>query len=115
MDLNQLSSDHIQKASQVLKEVPFSYFQEGVLYEGYIDLIFQERSGQSAKASATADDGWVIVDLKTDQITESQLEERSQFYSKQLSIYETALKELNVKVNEKILYFVRMDQTVSAR
>lgn len=40
-----LNSDlfkRIQSAKQILKEVPFSYFQNGILYEGYIDLILVE-------------------------------------------------------------------------
>lgn len=99
-----LNSDlyhRMQKSKQVLKEIPFSYFQDGILYEGYIDLMFEEQNG------------WTIVDLKTDQITESQLEERTKFYSKQLSIYETAMKQVDIKIKDKILYFARLDKIVS--
>jgi hypothetical protein len=77
----------------------------------------------------------LIVDLKTNQITESQLEERSQFYSKQLDIYEAALMHLGghvtdasslakglkteachpIKVKDKMLYFVRLNKLVEAK
>ena len=96
-----LSSDlyhRIRKSDQVLHEVPFSYFQDGILYEGYIDLLFREGTD------------WTIVDLKTDQITESQLQERSKLYAPQLSIYETAMKQLNLNVKDKNLYFVKLDR-----
>ncbi len=99
-----LNSDlyhRIQKSKQVLREVPFSYFDNGILTEGYIDLLFKEP------------DGWTILDLKTDQISESQLKERSQFYTQQLSIYETAMKQMDMAVKNKILYFVRLDKTVT--
>lgn len=99
--LNSDLHDRMQKSKQVLKEIPFSYFQDGILYEGYIDLIFEEQ------------EGWTIVDLKTDQITEPQLEERTMFYSKQLSIYETAMKQVDIKIKDKILYFARLDKIVS--
>ncbi|MCC7460698.1 MAG: UvrD-helicase domain-containing protein [Proteobacteria bacterium] len=99
-----LSSDlhhRIQTSKQVLKEVPFSYFQDEILYEGYIDLLFEES------------DGWVIVDLKTDQITDQQLAERSKVYRAQLDIYGSALKRTGLTIKDKILYFVRLNQAHS--
>lgn len=98
-----LNSDiykRIQKSANVMREVPFSYFQDEILYEGYIDLLFEES------------DGYTIVDLKTDQIQESELASRANLYKEQLNIYTKALEKLNLKVKDKLLYFVRLDKTV---
>ena len=98
-----LNSDlfkRIQNSKQVLKEIPFSYFQDNILYEGFIDLMFEEQ------------DGWTIVDLKTDNIQESQIATRSELYRDQLDIYTYALKQLNMKVKDKLLYFVRLDKNI---
>jgi len=96
-----LNSDlyqRIQKSKRVLREVPFSYFQDEILFEGYIDLMFQDENG------------WTIVDLKTDQVDESRLQERSAIYKNQLDIYAKALSKVGLEANEKILYFVRLDK-----
>jgi ATP-dependent helicase/nuclease subunit A len=98
-----LNSDlfkRIQKSKQILNEVPFSYFQDGILYEGYVDLMFEEQ------------EGFVIVDLKTDNIKESEIASRSDLYRDQLDIYAYALKQVGVKVKDKVLYFVRLDKGV---
>ncbi|MEZ4846090.1 MAG: UvrD-helicase domain-containing protein [Bdellovibrionota bacterium] len=98
-----LSSDlyhRIQKSKQILKEVPFSYFKGDVLFEGYIDLMFEEA------------DGWVVVDLKTDRISPNDLQSRAKFYKNQLDIYQLAIEELGIQLKGRILYFVRLDKMV---
>ncbi len=99
--LNSELYHRIQKSKQVLKEIPFSYFQDGILYEGYIDLMFEEL------------EGFVIVDLKTDNIKESEIESRSDLYRNQLDIYAYALKNTGQTVKEKLLYFTRLNRTFS--
>lgn len=98
-----LNSDlhhRIQKSKQTLKEIPFSYFQDGILFEGYIDLMFEEP------------EGWVIVDLKTDQVTKDTAQERANFYRDQLDIYAYALKNRNMNVKSRVLYFAKLDLIV---
>ncbi|HND86612.1 MAG TPA: 3'-5' exonuclease, partial [Pseudobdellovibrionaceae bacterium] len=90
----------IKASKNVLREIPFSYFDKDLLVEGYIDLMFEENGK------------WDIVDLKTDQISESELSNRASIYKNQLDIYETALKKLNMAVGKKILYFVRLDKAI---
>jgi ATP-dependent helicase/nuclease subunit A len=57
-------------------------------------------------------EGFVIVDLKTDNIKESEIASRSDLYRDQLDIYAYALKQVGVKVKDKVLYFVRLDKGV---
>lgn len=90
----------VQNSNRVLREVPFSFFDNDLLFEGFIDLMFEENGN------------WNIVDLKTDKISERELNDRAAIYKNQLDIYVTALKKLNLTVNQKILYFVRINQEV---
>lgn len=92
----------IQKAKNVYREIPFSFFDNQVLYEGYIDMILEESQGLT------------IIDLKTDKLTSKDLPERSRIYEQQLKIYSQAIqKATSESVHETILYFVRLNTTVS--
>ena len=98
-----LQSDlfHRLKASkQIHREVAFSFFEQNQLFEGYIDLMFEENGK------------WNIVDLKTDQLIAKDLQTRADLYKNQLKIYESALKQLGIPVKDKILYFVRLNEIV---
>ena len=69
-----------QASKRCYSELPFETTITGEdgkpqLVRGVIDLIFEE------------EDGWVIVDYKTDDIGEEQLESAASYYKKQLGIY----------------------------
>ena len=58
--------------------------------QGVIDLAFLE------------EDGWVLLDYKTDNLTEENEEKLKKAYSVQLDLYAEALNKItNVKVKEK--------------
>lgn len=73
-----------------------------LLVKGVIDFAFEE------------EDGWVIVDFKTDQLDESKLEQFVRFYAPQVQAYAKAWSEtFGYRVNEAGLYFVSLRRFVS--
>ena len=73
-----------------------SYSFEGLLVEGIVDLLFQEK------------EGLVIVDYKTDAGSEAELERRWADYSRQGSVYAAAMADITGRpVKEVSFIFVR--------
>jgi ATP-dependent helicase/nuclease subunit A len=93
--------ERIRRAKRVMREVPFSWSEEGKVYEGVIDLIFEEP------------DGLVIVDYKTDRVTPSDLPAKAEHYRPQIGLYGRAVEALTKKkVKERLLFFVRLGESV---
>jgi len=68
--------------------------------EGKVDLLFEE------------DEGWVIVDYKTDDVNGEALEQRFRFYLEQGNWYAEAVRHATeAKVKEVIFFFVRSGKT----
>lgn len=100
----------LKGAEKVLTEVPFTkmvtkedpYFHsmdvnnENIYVTGVIDLIYKR------------DDGWVIVDYKTDRPTkEEDFEQLSRFYENQIQFYQSIWESLTgEKVVHSEIYFV---------
>lgn len=104
----------ILKARDVEREVPFNQLHsaaeiidtttspdEKLLVQGVIDLFFYEG------------DEIVLVDFKTDYVTEENREELISFYQPQLKLYKEALETIQgKKVKESYLYFFGIDEAV---
>ncbi len=91
-----LSSDVIKhiRSRDYFKEVPFAYHDKGVIYEGKIDVIFCE------------DDGFSILDFKTEKIPGGKADEAARRYEPQLAIYSEALRRATGKApKEAIIFF----------
>jgi len=103
----------LRLASQMLREVPFTYGMKDEdgdvqILQGIADCLFQEEDGD-----------WVLLDYKTDRIkgvfvTESSvIREMQHRYAMQLSLYQQAIEEiLSIKIKEKILYLFDANQTI---
>ncbi len=105
--INSPLGQRIKKAPQVYREAPFNLLcpahevlkgenisDEQLLIQGVIDLFFVEN------------DGLVLVDYKTDRLTQYNLEQRLEYYRGQLYWYRRALEEIHGKpVREMYLYF----------
>ncbi|MEG0382286.1 MAG: UvrD-helicase domain-containing protein [Christensenella sp.] len=102
--------ERIKNAKKVLREQPFNleveadsigYDGEGkMLVQGILDIAFLEGE-------------WVLVDYKTDRVTEKNAEEVARTYAVQLELYARALMEITgVAVKEKYLYFLRLQKCV---
>lgn len=73
-----------------------------LLVKGVIDFAFEE------------EDGWVIVDFKTDQLDEGKLHQFVRFYSPQVQAYAEAWSEtFGYRVKEAGLYFVSLQKHVT--
>ena len=94
----------------MLREQPFNLEVEAdsigyegsgtMLVQGILDLAFLE-------------DGWVLVDYKTDRVTKETLAQTAQGYAVQLALYARALAEITgIPVKERYLYFLRMQECV---
>lgn len=71
---------------------------------GVIDFLFEE------------EDGWVIVDFKTDSVTEEKLQSFIDFYRPQVQAYAAEWEQtFGYKVKEAGLYFVSLQRFVSVR
>ncbi len=95
-----------QKANRCFSELPFetlSHTDDGkpVITRGVIDLLFEEA------------DGWVVVDYKTDDITEADIESAVNYYRPQLKHYAQHWQDsTGYHVSELGLYFTRIDSYV---
>lgn len=73
-----------------------------LLVKGVIDFAFEE------------EDGWVIVDFKTDQLDEGKLQQFVRFYSPQVQAYAKAWSEtFGYRVKEAGLYFISLQKHVT--
>lgn len=73
-----------------------------LLVKGVIDFAFEE------------EDGWVIVDFKTDQLDEGKLQQFVHFYAPQVQAYALAWSEtFGYRVKEAGLYFISLQKHVT--
>ena len=85
-------------------EHPFSLHVGKLIIEGRYDTLYKD------------DDGWVVVDYKTDAVIESELEDTQEHYLTQLKLYALAVRT-RFQVEGKIrgtLYFTRIAKTLTA-
>ena len=100
-----------QQSERRLIEVPFQVLQERMtdpgtimptILRGTVDLIFKEN------------DGWILVDYKTDIVTAGTLQRVVEKYAPQLRIYSESWKECTDEaVIEAGLYLVRLNKYVA--
>ena len=91
-----------KRSSKIYTEIPFESLDSSAaiptVTRGVIDLCFQES------------DGWVIVDYKTDDISEADLENATDFYSPQLKTYGEFWQNITGSpLAELGLYFTKID------
>ena len=103
----------IRSSDYVKKEFKFSilrpaelYFPDSVedeiLLQGVVDCFFEE------------DNELVVVDFKTDKVSEDNIDEKAERYSPQLRAYADALEIITGKcVKERIIYFFSTDTEYS--
>jgi ATP-dependent helicase/nuclease subunit A len=96
----------LERPEQVLREWPFTLGmpaeelggkQSGdiVIIQGIIDMLVQ------------MPESLVIIDFKTDRIGAGQVEQRTQFYAKQINLYGRAAEAImKLKLKDKWLYFL---------
>ena len=103
-------AERIRKADSVLREVPFSLLERGkdiglgdndekVVVQGIIDLAFLEG------------DEYVILDYKSNMVSEDRMTELADHYKIQMKMYTRALERISgKKVKNSYLWFVRREK-----
>jgi len=89
------SGTEVAASSEGTRSVHLAYVR------GVIDFLFEE------------DDGWVIVDFKTDSVTEEGLQPFIDFYRPQVQAYAEEWEKFGYRVKEAGLYFVQLGVAVS--
>lgn len=100
-------ADHIEREYRFSILVSAGDYFEGmhrddqVLLQGVVDLF------------AETNEGIVVVDFKTDYVTDDMIKEKAEHYRSQIETYSTALELiLEKKVIRRVLYFLRTGQAI---
>ncbi|MDW7662380.1 MAG: UvrD-helicase domain-containing protein [Bacillota bacterium] len=97
--LNTEMGIRLRRSINIHKERPFVLMDDEQLVQGVIDLYFEE------------EDGFVLIDYKTDYVGGKSLSELSDRYGIQLQYYKKAIETLSNKpVKEMHLYYFDVDQ-----
>ena len=90
------------RAGQALREVPFALARDGVVVEGFMDLVID------------GPDGLEVVDWKTDSVPASEVERRLESYHLQAGLYVAGLEAATRRKVARITYvFVAPGREVS--
>ena len=83
------------------KEVPFTYKNNGTIFEGVMDVVFREG------------DNLVVLDFKTDLIKKDDLNSKIEHYKPQTDVYSDAIKAIfGQPPKEVILFFLHLMEPV---
>jgi ATP-dependent helicase/nuclease subunit A len=94
--------ERARKAARVWRELPLAFTDEGRLIEGIVDLVFEE------------DGQLVVVDYKSDSITDDQALARADGHKEQLRLYGRGLVQaLGLPVRERLILFTAIGRTVA--
>jgi len=99
--LNSNLVTRLRHATAFYRETPFVLKMDGQFVQGIIDIYFEEM------------DGLVLVDYKSDKVTEASIEDVALRYKGQIDIYRDALEKLtHMKVKEQYIYFIDADRLI---
>jgi len=102
--LNSPLLQRVIKSGNCQKEVPFTYKNNGTIFEGVMDVVFREG------------DGLVVLDFKTDLVEKDNLNSKAEHYKPQVSVYSDAIKTIfGNPPKEVILFFLHLMEPVSVR
>ncbi len=94
--------ERARRASRVWRELPLAFTDEGRLIEGIVDLVFEE------------DGQLVVVDYKSDSISDEQALVRADEHKDQLRLYGRGLAQaLERPVRERLILFTALGRTVA--
>jgi ATP-dependent helicase/nuclease subunit A len=75
------------------KEVPFSYKNNGTLFEGVMDVVLKE------------EDGLTVLDFKTDLVDKKNFGSKLEHYRPQAQVYSDAIKAIFGKPPKEVIFF----------
>lgn len=91
-----LSSSLLQiviKSGNYQKEVPFTYKNDGTIFEGVMDVVSREG------------DGLVVLDFKTDLVKKDDLSSKIEHYRPQAQVYSDAIKTIFGQPPKEVVFF----------
>jgi ATP-dependent helicase/nuclease subunit A len=92
------------KSGSYQKEVPFTFKNNGTIFEGVMDVVFKEG------------DGLVVLDFKTDLVGKDDLNLKVDHYKPQARVYSDAIKTIfGLAPKEVILFFLHLMEPVSVK
>jgi ATP-dependent helicase/nuclease subunit A len=93
--------ERARRAQSVWRELPLAFPDEGDLVEGVVDLVFEE------------DGALVLVDYKTDAITDAQALDQADHHATQLRLYARGLRQATgQEVKERLVAFTSLGREV---
>jgi len=99
--LNSPLLQRVIKSGNYQKEVPFTFKNNGTIFEGVMDVVFKEG------------DGLVVLDFKTDLVKKDDLNSRIEHYKPQAQVYSDAIKSIfGVAPTEVILFFLHLMEPI---
>lgn len=88
--------EEIKNAIEIKRELPITYAESGIIVEGVIDLLYKKRDG-----------GWVLLDYKTDNITQEELPAHIERYKEQIQLYSAGInKVLGIIPQKTVIFFL---------
>src|SRR4030042_3682202 len=85
------------KSGNYQKEVPFTYKNNGTIFEGVMDVVFKEGNDL------------VVLDFKTDLVKQDDLNSKVEHYRPQAIVYSDAIKTIfGLAPKEVILFFLHL-------
>jgi ATP-dependent exoDNAse (exonuclease V) beta subunit len=100
--LNSPLLQRVIKSGNYQKEVPFTYKNNGTIFEGVMDVVFRE------------EDDLVVLDFKTDLVKKDDLNSRIEHYKPQTRVYSDAIRTIfGNPPKEVILFFLHIMEPVS--
>ncbi len=92
------------KSGNYQKEVPFTYKNDGTVFEGVMDVVFRDG------------DALVILDFKTDLVKKDELNSKIEHYKPQAQVYSDAIKTIfSQPPKEVVFFFLHLMEPVSLK
>ena len=102
--LNSSLLQRVIRLGNYQKEVPFTYKHNGTIFEGVMDVVFEE------------EDGLVVLDFKTDLAEKDNINSKIEHYKPQAKVYSDAIRTIFGKPpKEVILFFLHLMEPVSIK
>ena len=92
----------VTKSHNYQKEVPFTFKDNGTIFEGVMDVVFKE------------EDSLAVLDFKTDLVKKDNLNSKAEHYKPQAKVYSDAIRTIFGKPpKEVILLFLHLMEPVT--
>lgn len=107
-------ADELRKAERMEREYRFSILADADIYYGDQCRGDQVMLQGVVDLFAETKDGIIVVDFKTDFVTEDTVEDKAAYYRPQVEVYSTALEQIfEKKVVRRVLFFFCLGKAIA--